>query len=158
MKESYEDSIWQKIYDSDLRSTKNYRYSDLGFYLMAKVVQRTSQVPLDKFVDSLFYHPMGLRHTAFNPYRVFLKKQIVPTEEDHYFRNQMVQGYVQDLGAAMLGGVSGHAGLFTNAEDLASIMQMLLNGGTYGVKIFKGGNHQAFYHQIYRILSARHRI
>ena len=134
MKQSYEDSIWQKIYNSDLRSTKNYRYSDLGFYLMAKVVQRTTQMPLDRFVDSLFYHPMGLRHTAFNPYRVFLKKQIVPTEEDHYFRNQMVQGYVQDLGAAMLGGVSGHAGLFTNAEDLASLMQMLLNGGTYGGK------------------------
>ncbi|MEZ4896266.1 MAG: glycoside hydrolase family 3 N-terminal domain-containing protein [Saprospiraceae bacterium] len=134
MKQSYEDSIWQRIYDSDLRSSKSYRYSDLGFYLMAKVVQRSSQMPLDRFVDSLFYHPLGLRHTAFNPYREFLKKQIVPTEEDHYFRNQMVQGYVQDMGAAMLGGVSGHAGLFTNAEDLASIMQLLLNGGTYGGK------------------------
>jgi CubicO group peptidase (beta-lactamase class C family) len=75
---------------------------------------------------------MGLATTMFNPWKVGLAEQSVPTEADNYFRQQILQGYVHDMGAAMLGGVSGHAGLFSNANDLAKIFQMLLNQGMYG--------------------------
>ena len=86
---------------------------------------------LDVYVNRNFYAPMGLK-TLYNPWKKGLADQCPPTEEDRYFRQQRVQGYVHDMGAAMLGGVSGHAGLFSNANDLAKIFQMLLNGGTYG--------------------------
>ncbi|MBK8968872.1 MAG: serine hydrolase, partial [Lewinellaceae bacterium] len=88
--------------------------------------------PLDVFARRTFYRPMGLATTMFNPWKEGLAIQSVPTEEDNYFRQQRLQGYVHDMGAAMLGGVSGHAGLFSNANDLAKIFQMLLNKGTYG--------------------------
>ena len=73
-----------------------------------------------------------MQHTCYRPLKEFRHSQIVPTEDDKYFRHQLIHGYVHDPGAAMLGGVSGHAGLFSTAGDLAILMQMLLNGGTYG--------------------------
>jgi beta-N-acetylhexosaminidase len=79
---------------------------------------------------------MGLSRITYNPLRYFSKDELVPTERDNLFRNQLIQGYVHDQGAAMLGGVGGHAGIFSNATDLAALMQMLLNGGTYGGKRF----------------------
>ena len=81
-----------------------------------------------------FYAPMGLENMTFKPSRKFGNDRIPPTERDNYFRKQVVQGYVHDMGSAMMGGVSGHAGLFSNARDLAALMQMLLNGGEYGGK------------------------
>ena len=84
------------------------------------------------FVDSAFYLPLGLRYTTFNPLHRFSRKYIVPTENDRIWRKTLVHGFVHDPTAALLGGVSGNAGLFTTAEDLAVIFQMLLNGGTYG--------------------------
>lgn len=128
-----EDSlVWERIARSDLRQSKKYKYSDLGFYLFAKLVERVGGIPLDEFASRHFYRPMGLEATAFNPVEQGISKyRIVPTEEDAYYRYQRIHGYVHDMGAAMLGGVSGHAGLFSTATDLAVIFEMLLNKGVY---------------------------
>jgi beta-N-acetylhexosaminidase len=128
------DSMWQKIYLSELRPTKSYKYSDLGLFLTARILRNLNKVPLDAFAEQTFYKPMGLQNMLFNPWKRNLTTRCAPTEEDNYFRYQRLQGYVHDMGAAMLGGVSGHAGLFSNANDLAKIFQMLLNGGAYGGK------------------------
>ncbi len=128
------DSMWQKIYLSDLRSSKTYKYSDLGLFLTARILRNLNKMPLDAFADRTFYKPMGLTNMMFNPWKRNLTARCAPTEEDNYFRYQRLQGHVHDMGAAMLGGVSGHAGLFSNANDLAKIFQMLLDGGVYGGK------------------------
>jgi beta-glucosidase-like glycosyl hydrolase/CubicO group peptidase (beta-lactamase class C family) len=134
MKDDYVDTIWQTIYDSPLRSDKTYKYSDLTMFLTAKALQNTIKMPLDQYVNQQFYQPMGLQTMTFNPWQKGLTQRCAPTEIDDYFRQQTIQGYVHDMGAAMMGGVSGHAGLFSNANDLAKLFQMLLNGGVYGSK------------------------
>ncbi|MCC6281154.1 MAG: serine hydrolase, partial [Saprospiraceae bacterium] len=132
MENLWVDSIWRQIFDSPLRADKNYKYSDLGLYLGARAILETSGQPVNVFADQHFYRPLGLSTTTYNPWQKGLTLRCAPTEEDTYFRHQPLQGYVHDMGAAMLGGVSGHAGLFSSANDLAKIFQMLLNGGTYG--------------------------
>ncbi|MCB9265220.1 MAG: serine hydrolase [Lewinellaceae bacterium] len=136
LRHDFVDSIWQQIFRSELRPDRGYEYSDLGFYMIARMVERLSGQPLDEYVATHFYGPMGLSHIGYNPWREFPKEKLVPTERDNYFRLETVQGYVHDMGAAMLGGVSGHAGLFANAHDVAVIMQMLLNKGEYGGRQF----------------------
>lgn len=132
MKDSYMDSIWQRIYDSDLRQTEGYRYSDLGFYLFNKTITNIAQESENVFAKEKIYDPLKLSTMTYLPLNYFDKQRIIPTEKDRYFRKETVQGYVHDMGAAMLGGVSGHAGLFSDSYDLAVLFQMLLNGGTYG--------------------------
>lgn len=132
MRNDFVNSIWAQIRNSKLRSNNNYRYSDLGFYLLSKVVLKVSGKTLDQYVTDEFYAPLGLHRTTFNPWKSFTLDKMAPTEEDHSFRNQRVRGYVHDMGAAMLGGVSGHAGLFSDAIGLATLMQMLANEGIYG--------------------------
>ncbi|MFW6019714.1 MAG: glycoside hydrolase family 3 N-terminal domain-containing protein [Bacteroidales bacterium] len=127
----YKDSIIKIIGESPLRYRKSYKYSDLGFYLLKFVVDSLANQPLDQYVANTFYKPMGLSRTAFLPLNKFDKREIVPTEDDLIFRKQLIHGYVHDPGAAMLGGVAGHAGLFSNSRDLAVLMQMLLNKGKY---------------------------
>jgi beta-N-acetylhexosaminidase len=134
LREDFVDTIYQQIYESQLRANSNYRYSDLGFYLIAKIVQSVSGVTLDQYVHEVFYRPMGLRAITYNPHGRLDDSRIPPTERDNYFRLQTVQGYVHDMGAAMIGGVSGHAGLFGSAKDVAAIMQMLLNKGQFNGK------------------------
>lgn len=131
LKDNYVEDIWDEIIASPLRSRKSYKYSDLGFYISAKIVENVSGQSLNQYVSENFYQPLGLSTAGFNPLDRFQVNRIPPTEEDSYFRMQKVQGYVHDMGAAMLGGVSGHAGLFANAKDVAVIMQMLVNGGHY---------------------------
>lgn len=128
----YVDSMWSRIYSSDLRETDSYRYSDLSFYFMHRSIKNITGIRLDTFAKMNFYNPLGLHHTGFMPLERFSKSTIAPTEEDNYFRKATVQGTVHDMGAAMLGGVSGHAGLFSTAQELGVMMQMLLNGGVYG--------------------------
>jgi CubicO group peptidase (beta-lactamase class C family) len=132
MQNSWGDSVWAQVFNSPLRDDKQYKYSDLGLYLGARAVYHQSNTTLDVFAADQFYRPLGLATTGFNPWKKGLIARCAPTEQDTYFRHQQIQGYVHDMGAAMLGGVSGHAGLFSNANDLAKIFQMLLNGGTYG--------------------------
>ena len=131
LRNDWRDSIWQRILRSPLENKGRYVYSDLDFMFLQKVVEQIAGRGLDQFLASSFFTPLGLKHTAFNAKRNLPKAQIAPTEIDGYFRHQIIQGYVHDMGAAMLGGVSGHAGLFSSANDVAVVYQMLLNGGLY---------------------------
>lgn len=131
MCKEYQEVIFGSIYSSELKNEGEYRYSDLGMILMRFVIENITGTHFDRYLDSVFYRPMGLRYLTFKPLEKFGKPEIVPTERDADFRKGMIHGYVHDPSAAMLGGVSGHAGLFSNAADLAALMQMLMNGGTY---------------------------
>ncbi len=128
----YQDSIYQRIYDSELKKKKEYKYSDLGFYMFEKIIEKSTDFTLDKYAHWKFYKPLDLKRTLYNPLNRFSLDEIVPSEVDQYFRQDTIHGRVHDMGAAMLGGVAGHAGLFSNAGDLSILMQMLLNGGSYG--------------------------
>lgn len=132
---SYKDSIYDKIGRQSLKSNR-YRYSDVGYYVFKEYIEKTYQRPIDESVDEFLYRPLGLQRTLFNPLKKFPKEAIVPTEDDDYYRYQIVQGYVHDMGAAMQGGVGGHAGLFSTANEVAKIMQMYLQGGYYGGERF----------------------
>ncbi len=132
----YRDTIWNRIIRSELRKTKQYRYSDLGFYMLKRVVEVQSGKPLEKYVQEEFYQPMGMQTLTYLPLDKFPKSRIVPSERDAYFRHQILTGHVHDMGAAMMGGICGHAGLFGNANDLAILMQMFINDGEYGGKQF----------------------
>ncbi len=129
MHKNYLDTLWNQLLQSKLKESGKYVYSDLGYYFMKKIIERQTGVSLDNYVTKNFYEPMHLQLT-YNPLKYFSKQQIAPTEYDKEFRNELIQGYVHDPGAAMLGGVAGHAGVFGNATDLATLMQMLLNGGS----------------------------
>lgn len=129
--DSYADSIYEQILSSTLSTKKSYLYSDLGYYFAKKIIEKESQMPLNNFVENI-YRQMGLQRICYSPLNQFKATEIVPTENDQAFRKQLVSGYVHDPGAAMLGGVGGHAGLFANAGSLAALMQMYLNGGSYG--------------------------
>lgn len=130
------DSILKTIADSRLRYSRRYKYSDLGFYMLRFIIEDLTGDQLDQYVNKTFYDPMGLKFTTYCPLDRFSRREIIPTEDDRYFRNQLIHGYVHDQGAAMLGGISGHAGLFSNAENMAALMQMLLNKGNYAGQQF----------------------
>lgn len=130
--DSFKDSIYDKIRASNLLETKEYRYSDLGYYYFYKIIEDKTKARFEDYVDSTFYQELGAYRTTFLPLNKFHKSEIVPTENEQVFRKQLLQGYVHDPGAAMLGGVCGHAGIFSTADDLAKIMQMYLKGGEYG--------------------------
>ncbi|MBD0849857.1 glycoside hydrolase family 3 N-terminal domain-containing protein [Maribacter arenosus] len=129
--DAFKDTIYNRIGRQDLKSNR-YRYSDVAYYVMKKYIEDAYKTPLDKLADDFLFKPLGANNTSYNPLEKFPKNRIVPTEEDKYYRYQTVQGYVHDMGAAMQGGVGGHAGLFSNANDVAKIMQLYLQGGEYG--------------------------
>ena len=136
MRNDYVDTMYKQIINTPL-GIKKYVYSDLCFYFIQKINEKIIQQQQNDYLLSSIYMPMGLRYTRYLPLNFFSKSQIAPTENDKTFRKQLVHGYVHDPGAAMLGGVAGHAGLFSNATDLASIMQLFLNKGEYaGLKFF----------------------
>ncbi|MFO7827279.1 MAG: serine hydrolase, partial [Bacteroidales bacterium] len=122
------------IRESKLIDKDEYRYSDLGFYYFYKIIENYTGAQFKDYVDTCFYNSLGAYRTGFLPLERFEKSEIVPTENDLIFRKQLLHGHVHDPGAAMLGGVCGHAGVFSTANDLAKIMQMYLNGGEYGGK------------------------
>lgn len=132
IREDYYRGILDSIRFSPLRESNHYEYSDLGFYLLKEAIEGIMNKPFDDFVEERYYRPMGLPAMGYHPLRRFPPARIAPTENDSYFRMQLLRGDVHDQGAAMLGGVSGHAGLFSNAFDMAAIMQTMLNGGSYG--------------------------
>lgn len=136
LRNDYPDSVWQEIVQSPLLPTRGYKYSDLGFYMIARIVHRITGQTLDTYLEEQFFCPMGLTHIGFNAWQRWEQDLVAPTEIDTYFRMQKVQCYVHDMGAAMIGGVSGHAGLFSNATDLAAVLQMMLNYGYYGGQRF----------------------
>ncbi|MCK5029209.1 MAG: serine hydrolase [Bacteroidales bacterium] len=130
--DTYHDTIYDKIRQSNLIESKAYRYSDLGYYYFYKIIENYTGAIFQDYVDTVFYDEIGAYRTTFLPLEKFDKSVIVPTENDQVFRRQLLHGYVHDPGAAMLGGVCGHAGIFSTAGDLAKLMQMYLNGGEYG--------------------------
>jgi beta-N-acetylhexosaminidase len=132
IRKDFSDSMWIKIINSEIDRPGHYRYSDLGFYILKKLIEQQTGQTLDKIAELEFYRSMGAYTLCFNPLSEFSNDQIIPTENDLVFRRQIIHGYVHDPGAAMLGGVSGHAGLFGSANDIAKIMQMYLDGGHYG--------------------------
>ena len=109
-----------------------YRYSDIGFIILKSLVERLTNQSLDDFLEQNFYAPLGMSRTTYTPLCKFPEDEIVPTEGNGQFRIGELTGYVNDQNAALLGGVSGHAGLFSTAIDLAKLMQMELQLGTYG--------------------------
>lgn len=134
MRDDYKDSINCIIKDSDLLSTLRYRYSDLSYYILKQYIEKYYDKPLDELVQDHFYKSLGANYTTYNPSEKFSNKHIVPSENDNYYRFQTIQGFVNDMGAAMQGGVGGHAGIFSNANDIAKIMQLFLQKGFYGGK------------------------
>lgn len=128
---SIKDTIYEDIYKSAL-GKKTYQYSDLGYYIFKKKLEKDFQQGLNQIVQEKFYQDLGMYRTTFNPKEKFSLNDIVPTEYDKTYRNQLIHGFVHDQGAAMMGGIAGHAGLFSNSIDLAKLMQMYLNGGEYG--------------------------
>ena len=131
MRNDWQDTMYKRILESPLGPENKYVYSDNDFIFLGKVVEKVSGLPLEEYVKKEFYTPLGLTSTGFKPREHISLNNIVPTEKEKEFRLQLLLGDVHDPGAAMFGGVAGHAGLFSNAYDLAVIMQMLLNGGTF---------------------------
>ncbi len=135
--DAYTDSIYNRIGRQELKSNR-YRYSDVAYYVFKKYIEEAYGQSLDELTQDFLYKRLGASKTTYNPLEKFPKNTIVPSEVDTYYRHQVVQGYVHDMGAAMQGGVGGHAGLFSNANDVAKIMQMYLQGGYYGGERFLG--------------------
>lgn len=134
MRTDWRDTLYKRIVESPLGRTGRYIYSDNDFIFLGKVVEAISGLPLNEYVEKEFYRPMGLTTAGFKPLEGYPLQRIIPTEQEKQFRLQLLRGDVHDPGAAMFGGVAGHAGLFSNAYDLAVIMQMLLNEGTMNDK------------------------
>jgi len=128
---NYAHKMYDTIAHSDLWGKDEYKYSDLGFYWFRQLIELETNQALENYVVQNFYQPMGLHNIDFLPRQHFNLERIVPTEYDSIFRKQLIHGDVHDPGAAMLGGVSGHAGLFSNAEDLAAVFQLFLQNGYY---------------------------
>lgn len=131
-----EDSLWAWIMSDKvrLRPPGRYLYSDIGFMILKKLTETMLNRKMDEFLETEFYAPLGMKHTTYHPLERFKPEFIVPTEEDRLYRKDIVIGYVHDQNAAMIGGVAGHAGLFSNTNDLAKLMQMQLQNGQYGGK------------------------
>ena len=145
MRTDFKDSIQDRIIDSELLEEKKYRYSDLPYYILKSILETHYDLPLDALVQQHFYNSLGANYTTYKPLEKFNKNQLVPTENDDYYRYNIVHGYVHDMGAAMQGGVGGHAGLFSNANDVAKLMQMYLQNGTYGDRrYFSSNTFEAF--------------
>lgn len=129
---NYPDKIVREIRKSPLREEKKYVYSDFFFILAPRVVESMTDLDFSSYLQENFYRSLGATTLTFNPVQKFEKNRIVPTETDLNFRKEVIHGTVHDEGAIMMGGVSGHAGLFGNANDLAKLLQMYLNKGEYG--------------------------
>jgi len=138
----YKDTIMKEILKSKINKDKQHKfvYSDLDFYLLAAIVKEIEHCPIDILESDNLYKPMGLRTMGFHPRYRFNGSRIIPTEYDSLFRKQLLKGFVHDPGAAMMGGVSGHAGLFSDATDLATLMQMYLQKGEYAGKRYFDSN------------------
>lgn len=145
LRNDWQDTIQARIAASPLGKQGKYIYSDNDFILLGKIVEAVSGKPLNEYAAENFYKPLQMSSTGFNPTERISDNLLVPTEKDDYFRHQLIKGDVHDEGAALMGGVAGHAGLFSNAYDLAQLYQLLLNGGTLnGIRLFQPATIQLF--------------
>jgi len=134
MNSEEQDKIWKSVNKLKKMKRKSFRYSDVNFYLLQKIVEERSNTSLDQYVNTNFYNRLGLRRFGFKPLDKYSPNIIIPTVNDERWRMQQLDGHVHDEAAALMGGVAGNAGLFGNAEDLAVIFQMFLQNGIYGNK------------------------
>ena len=138
LRDDWRDTIRQRIVKSPLGPAGKYVYSDLDFILLGEIVEQISGKTLDQFTQDHLYRPLGMYSTGFRPRNRFPVSQLVPTETEKHFRRSKIRGDVHDEGASILGGIAGHAGLFSNAYDLAILYQLLLDKGTFnGRRFFK---------------------
>jgi CubicO group peptidase (beta-lactamase class C family) len=137
-KPALRDTLWNWMLETELMEKEDpekpyvYKYSDMGFYIIQQLIESITGCSLDQFLDAYLYEPLGINHLTYLPNKKLSPERIVPSGIDNTFRNGKIQGYVHDEIAAIYGGVAGHAGLFSNAFELAKIMQMNLQGGYYG--------------------------
>ena len=124
--------MFDQIRDCKLLKTARYNYSDLPFIIFPEVINTITGIDFETYLRDNFYRPLGASSICFNPYHNYPNRWIAPTENDTYLRFEQIHGFVHDEGAALLGGVSGNAGLFSNANDVAKVMQMILQEGYYG--------------------------
>jgi CubicO group peptidase (beta-lactamase class C family) len=136
LRNDWEDTLYKRILQSDLGPKDKYVYSDNDFIFMGKIVEAISGMSLDQYVKKTYYDPLGMSSAGFKPRERFPLARIAPTAQEPIFRRQLIRGDVHDPGAAMFGGVAGHAGLFSDAYDLALLEQLLLNGGTINGQTF----------------------
>jgi CubicO group peptidase (beta-lactamase class C family) len=136
LRTKYLDEIKDEILDSPLLDSVYYSYSDLPFYMFKEYIEGRYKQTLDQLVEERFYAPLGASHLGYLPLQEVDVNQVAPSEIDDYYRHTEVQGFVHDMGAAMQDGVGGHAGLFSNANDVAKMMQMFMQGGIYGGRKF----------------------
>ncbi|UII21419.1 glycoside hydrolase family 3 N-terminal domain-containing protein [Fulvivirga ligni] len=151
-----QDSIWSWVINAKIRDKEphvpfDYKYSDMGYYLLKQMAEKILNQPMNEFLQQNFYDPMGLSTMGYLPLCKYPLSRIAPTEQDTYFRNTLVYGLVHDQGAAMSGGVAGHAGLFSNSLDLAKMLQMHLQDGFYGgTRYYQPGTLEKFTSQQYK--------
>ncbi|MDF1574260.1 MAG: glycoside hydrolase family 3 N-terminal domain-containing protein [Bacteroidales bacterium] len=156
MRADLRDTIYKRVYDSELLS-REYRYSGLGFLMFQQIIEAATDTMLYPYVWHNFYNPMGAQTLGYKPLSRFPRERIVPTENDNFYRKQLLQGHVHDQAAAMLGGVSGNAGLFGSANDLAKLMQMFMNGGLYGQRRYIRESTLKLYTSCYNCEEKNHR-
>jgi CubicO group peptidase (beta-lactamase class C family) len=133
----YKNKMYRAIKKSDVKENPSYVYSDLFFCLVPKVIENITKEPFETYIKREFYQKIGASSITFNPLQHFPLDKIVPTERDTFFRKTQVHGFVHDETAHLFGGISGHAGLFSNIEDLAKLAQLYLNEGKYnGAQLF----------------------
>lgn len=151
--EDYKKTLWDSVLTSPVKAPGNYAYSDLGFMILKRIIEKTSGHAFEDYLKDHLYKPLGLHHILFNPLKHGIsQKHIVPTEFDILFRKQLLQGWVHDPTAAMTGGINGHAGLFANAFDVAQLMQFYLNGGSYNmISLFSKNVTDTFTAKQYRV-------
>jgi CubicO group peptidase (beta-lactamase class C family) len=131
-KDYFKDVMWPAIMNSPLKTRGQYVYSDLSMIVMQQIVETLTATPENIYIQQQLYNPLGLQTAGFLPLYHFPVDRIPPTEDDEVYRHELLDGYVHDPTAALMGGVAGHAGLFADANDLAILYQMMLNRGLYG--------------------------
>ena len=131
LKTNYREKIFKSIINSELRDDLEYKYSDLPFYFLKFWFEDKYNTPLNILANQRIFKRLGLKRTMFNPHEKISLNEIVPSERDDFFRYSKLHGYVHDEGAAMLGGISGHAGLFSNSYEVAIVLQAMIQKGIY---------------------------
>lgn len=155
IRNDYPEKMRNIMMNSELKNLGKYIYSDINFYFLKDIAEYHYKNSIDQLSSTHFYQPLGLSTMTYTPLKKFYKNRIIPTENDTQFRKQLIHGYVHDQGAAMLGGVAGHAGLFSNANDVAIVMQMLLNKGSYGGKTYFKANTVNKFTNTYMLIQSR---
>jgi len=150
LRRDYPSIMMDSIIKAEQLTKKGYKYSDLSFYIFKEYIENYYKKNLNELTQQHFFKAIGANKTTYLPLNKFSKNSIVPTEKDDYYRNQLIQGYVHDMGAAMQGGIGGHAGLFSNANDISKMMQLYLQKGYYGGKqYFQPKTINKFNHRYY---------